>query len=338
MKNKFKGYYRPLPEDLTNIWKDCVFVFDTNVLFDFYRYSSDTVEILFAIFEQIKSDIWIPNWVGLEYHRGLEDRIREQVEHYTTTIKELKSFCDKIKKQREHPFLSDELQAELQKFNELFDTELNKQKKELKKLITENPIKEKVAEIIGDNIGDPLTEDEVKFIIENGDKRLTEKIPPGYVDYKVKDKRPGLDKYGDYILWYQMLKEAKVKKKPFIFVTFDTKEDWYKLITFNNSKVIVGPRPELVEEFLEVENYLIWLYPTPDFIDSAVEHFNIQVEKEKLEKVKAETSEPLLKEEEFGEVKNESFAEESINENIGEISSSSASSNNCDSTSTSGSS
>lgn len=212
MKNKFKGYYRPLPKDLEKIWGEAIFIFDTNVLFDFYRYSDDTVEILFTIFEKIKDNIWIPNWVGLEYHRGLEDRIKEQVEHYTSSIKELKSFCDRIKKQREHPFLSQKLQEELIRFNNIFETELNAQKVKLRNLITDNPIKEKIASIIGENIGEPLSTEEETQIVAEGDKRLSQKIPPGYVDYKTKEKRPGLDKYGDYILWFQILKEAKTKK------------------------------------------------------------------------------------------------------------------------------
>ncbi|WP_378106193.1 PIN domain-containing protein [Chryseobacterium sp. sg2396] len=317
MKNKFKGYYKPLPDDLKKIWDNAIFIFDTNVLFDFYRYSNDTVEILFTIFEKIKDNIWIPNWVGLEYHRGLEDRIKEQVEHYTSSIKELKSFCDRIKKQREHPFLTQDLQEELGKFNKIFETELNTQKNKLRNLIIENPIKEKIASIIGDNIGDPLTIEEESLIIENGEKRLSQKIPPGYIDYKTKEKRPGLDKYGDYILWYQILKEAKIKKKPFIFVTFDTKEDWYKLISFNNSKIIFGARPELVEEFLAIEDQSILLYPTPEFIDAAVERLDLQIDDEKLEKVKAETSEPNSLEPELGEIQNQNESLESLKVDIG---------------------
>ncbi len=328
MKNKFKGYYKPLPEDLMKIWDDCIFVFDTNVLYDFYRYSDDTVEVLFTIFEQLMGRIWIPHWVGLEYHRGLEERIKEQVEKYTSTIKDLSNFSDKIKTQREHPFLSVELQNEIQDFYEKFNKELTAQKLKLKNLITDNPVKEKVALLIGDKIGNPLTKEEEDFIIKNGDKRLPLNIPPGYVDYKVKEKRPGLDKYGDYIIWFQILKEAKAQKKPFILVTFDTKEDWYKLIKFNNSKIIVGPRPELVEEFLAVENCLFWLYPTPEFIDRAVKHFNIEIEPSKLVKVKEETTKSVLSDTEIdgiSEEKNENESREILVKNsIGGTSSNSS--------------
>jgi predicted nucleic-acid-binding protein len=328
MKNKFKGYYKPSGEDLNKMWSDCVFVFDTNVLYDFYRYSEDTVDVMFRIFEELKGRIWIPHWIGLEYHRGLEERIKEQVEKYTSTIRDLSNFSEKIKTQREHPFLSAELQQEIQIFYDKFNKELTSQKKKLKDLIVENPVKEKVASLIGDNIGDALSKEEEQEVIKNGDERLPENIPPGFIDYKEKNKRPGLDKYGDYIIWFQILKEAKSKKKPFIFVTFDTKEDWYKLIKFNNSKILVGPRPELVEEFLAIENCLIWFYPTPDFIDNAVKHFNIEIEPTKLSKIKEETTKQILNEIDsncISEIKNENESNEMIESNsIGGISSTSA--------------
>lgn len=299
MKSKFKGYYKPQPENLKKIWDECIFIFDTNVLFDFYRYSDETVEVLFTIFENLKDKIWIPHWVGLEYHRGLEDRIKEQVDKYTSTIKDLTNFSDKIKSKREHPFLNLKLQEEIKEFHEKFNKELYSQKNNLKNLITDNPIKEKVADLIGENIGDENTQDEIDEIIKIGDDRMSKRIPPGYMDYKEKEKRPGLDKYGDYIIWKQILKQAGEVKKPVIFVTFDTKEDWYKLVKFNNSKILVGPRPELIEEFHQSTECSIWLYPTTDFIDYAVNHFNIDIEQERLNKAKAETTKPISLEPEY---------------------------------------
>lgn len=339
MKNKFKGYYKPQPADFKKIWDDCIFVFDTNVLFDFYRYSDDTVNVLLSIFEELKDKIWIPHWVGLEYHRGLEDRIKEQVEKYTSTLRDLSNFSDKIKTQREHPFLSAELQEKAQVFYEEYNKELSFQKSRLKELIIDNPVKEKLASLIGDNIGEALTKEEVLEIIKIGDERLSNNIPPGYVDYKDKFKRPGLDKYGDYIIWYQMLKEAKARKKSFIFVTFDTKDDWYKVIKFSNSKILLGPRPELVEEFFETSEASIWFYPTPNFIEVAISNLGIDIEASKLEKVKEETTKSINLEVDtncLDEIKNENESSESFNENlIGGISS--TNSNSSESNESSGS-
>lgn len=319
MKAKFKGYYKPQPKEFEKLWEESIFVFDTNVLFDFYRYSEDTINVWFSIFEELKDKIWIPHWVGLEYHRGLEERIREQVEKYTSTIKDLENFSRKIKTQREHPFLSKELQEKAQLFYEEYNKELSAQKIKLKDLIVDNPVKEKIAQLIGDNIGDALSDADKDEIIKDGDIRLPQNIPPGYVDYKEKNKRPGLDKYGDFIIWKQIVKYATDNKKHIIFVTFDTKEDWYKVISFNNSKVLCGPRPELIEEFSKLSGCDIWFYSTPDFIDSAITNLKIKIEDDKLEKVKEETTKSIdneIGEECLSEVQNENESNDLLDQNV----------------------
>ncbi len=319
MKTKFKGYYKPQPKEFEKLWQEGIFVFDTNVLFDFYRYSEDTINVWFSIFQELKDKIWIPHWVGLEYHRGLEERIREQVEKYTSTIKDLENFSRKIKTQREHPFLSKELQEKAQMFYEEYNKELSTQKRKLKDLIVDNPVKEKIAQIIGDNIGDDLSEDEKATIIKDGDIRLPQGIPPGYIDYKEKIKRPGLDKYGDFIIWKQIIKYATDNKKHIIFVTFDTKEDWYKVISFNNSKILCGPRPELIEEFCKLSGCDIWFYSTPDFIDSAITNLKLKIEEDKLEKVKEETTKSTaseIGEDCLSEVQNENESNDLLDQNV----------------------
>lgn len=40
MKSKFRGYYKPTDEEFDTLWKNAVFVFDTNVLLNLYRYQS----------------------------------------------------------------------------------------------------------------------------------------------------------------------------------------------------------------------------------------------------------------------------------------------------------
>jgi hypothetical protein len=319
MKTKFKGYYKPQPKEFEKLWQEGVFVFDTNVLFDFYRYSEDTINVWFSIFEELKDKIWIPHWVGLEYHRGLEERIREQVEKYTSTIKDLENFSKKIKTQREHPFLSKELQEKAQLFYEEYNKELSSQKRKLKDLIVDNPVKEKIAQIIGDNIGDALSDEDRDAIVKDGDIRLPQNIPPGYVDYKEKNKRPGLDKYGDLIIWKQIIKYAKDNSKHIIFVTFDTKEDWYKVISFNNSKVLCGPRPELIEEFSKLTGCEIWFYSTPDFIDNAITKLKLNIEEEKLEKVKEETTKSIdieIGSDCLSEVQNENESIDILDQNV----------------------
>ena len=42
MKDIFKGYYRPSDDEFKKMWEEGIFVFDTNVLLNFYRYKKET--------------------------------------------------------------------------------------------------------------------------------------------------------------------------------------------------------------------------------------------------------------------------------------------------------
>ena len=72
MKKSFSGFYNPTNEELRKAWldKNTVFIFDTSVLLDIYSYKEITREDFFSSLEKLKSNIWIPFHVGLEYQRN----------------------------------------------------------------------------------------------------------------------------------------------------------------------------------------------------------------------------------------------------------------------------
>ena len=47
MKKMFPGYYLPSEEDFESLWKEGLFIFDTNVLLDMYSYP-DAVRDVFV--------------------------------------------------------------------------------------------------------------------------------------------------------------------------------------------------------------------------------------------------------------------------------------------------
>ena len=54
MRYLFPGYYQPTEEEFTELWKECIFSFDTNVLLHIYRYSPKTRQRLFDILEKLQ--------------------------------------------------------------------------------------------------------------------------------------------------------------------------------------------------------------------------------------------------------------------------------------------
>ena len=70
MKNLFKSFYKLNKDEYKTLWQDAIFIFDTNILLNLYRYQSSTRDELLKVIEQLTSRIWIPNHVALEFQRN----------------------------------------------------------------------------------------------------------------------------------------------------------------------------------------------------------------------------------------------------------------------------
>jgi phosphoglycolate phosphatase-like HAD superfamily hydrolase len=97
-------------------------------------------------------------------------------------------------------------------------------------------------------------------------------VPPGYED---SDKT---DPHGDYLVWTQLLAEAKARRLPVLFVTRDVKEDWF----WREKGRTLGARPELVEEARRVAGVRLIIVETTSFLHQAKRHLAARVSDETL--------------------------------------------------------
>ncbi len=293
MRELFPGYYKPSSEEFKKLWEKGIIVFDTNVLHDLYRYSEDTVKILLSIMDSVKDRIWIPYQVSKEYHKNLNGIISGQVNKYQDSIKTLQDFKRQIEEKRNHPFLNPELHKEINDFCKKFDSELDLKKDKVKSLINENPIKEKLADLLDDKVGEKFSEEQLQKIFEEGERRYKSNIPPGYKDAK----KHGVEKFGDLVLWKEILEKNKNHDKPLIFITGDKKEDWFQI----EMGLTIGPRPELIDEFFGVKKNLFYCYPTDSFLKYAKEYLDIEINDSILEEVGELLSRDITSNEEISE-------------------------------------
>lgn len=135
------------------------------------------------------------------------------------------------------------------------------------------------------SIGEEYRYEKLYKIYEEGERRYSLKIPPGYKDAETKkDYR----KFGDLIIWYQMIDKALDEKLPIIFITEDVKEDWWE--KENEWK---RPHSELLFEFFSKTEQYFMMYTYTDFVktakvfipdlpntETAVEEFDIIIEDE----------------------------------------------------------
>lgn len=114
-------------------------------------------------------------------------------------------------------------------------------------------------------------------IYARGGIRYSLKIPPGYMDRSEKKDLP-YKQYGDLILWLQLIDESKRVSKPIIFITDDTKKDWW-------SQDKGTPRPELIQEFFIETGSRMYIYSPKDFISLAKKYLHFAIDDSALKEI-----------------------------------------------------
>ncbi|BAX80088.1 PIN-like domain-containing protein [Labilibaculum antarcticum] len=290
MKNQFKGYYTPNSEELNSAWKsnETIFVFDTNIFLNLYSYAEKTREDFFEVLEEIQDQIWIPYHVGLEYQRRRlavirnEKAVFNKVDDSLTKIE--KVFSGDIKQlslERRFPKLSentDKLQKDISKLIANYKKSLNHWDDKQPCVRSHDNIREKLNELFENKVGlKPKDQEEINLIQSEGEDRYKNEIPPGYKDsIKEKDEQSSFTydnikyerKFGDLILWKQIIKKAKEDTiKNVIFITDDAKEDWWYIIN-SRGKKRVGPHANLQSEIYNTSDInLFHMYNTSSFLE-----------------------------------------------------------------------
>lgn len=138
-----------------------------------------------------------------------------------------------------------------------------------------------LTELFDGNVGDGYENARLEEIYKEGLERYANKIPPGYKDSK---KNCGnRHRFGDLIIWFQIMEKAESADKDIIFVTDDEKEDWWEL--FEGFKT--GPCRALIKEFRSVVGeHIIWFYTTERFLTEAKHRVGISIKPKTIEETK----------------------------------------------------
>lgn len=278
MRKLFPGYYRPTDQEFSKMWQECTFAFDANVLLNIYRYSHETRESLFEILKRLKDRIWVPHQAACEYQERRLDVISEQFKAYEET-EELLSKTLRQLENRRHPFI------DFSKLAEIIEDTIERAKAVLQEARSRHPdllesddLRETITELLEGKVGDPYSEEELDRIYKKAEQRFTQKTPPGYKD----TAKQGPRRYGDVVLWFQLIDHAKSQKKPLIFVTDDRKEDWW----LRREGEIVGPRPELIQEMSSQAGVSFYMYQTDQFINYAQDLLELQDQRAAVEEIR----------------------------------------------------
>jgi len=286
VKNLFSSHFAADVERRDALWKNCIFVFDTNVLTSVYKRSDEARDALYKVIQSLGDRLWIPYQV---IHELLDNRAsitHAQAGLYAAAVENLNSVLDNFDSATKHPFLSEGLHAEFFSVSRKVIDELELKRSFHDFRLTEDDVKAALAEMLIGKVGLPYSEEQLKAVVKEGEARYANRIPPGFEDIKkYKDSKVFSEvckRYGDLIIWKQVIEKAKVVDKPVIFVTGEQKDDWWD----RHGGKTIGPLPQLIEEFSAEVGKDFYLYSHHQFLDLANTYLEQTTSSEVIEEVR----------------------------------------------------
>ena len=226
------GYTGLSKERKKHLWESCVFIFDTNFLLNLYRYESEVVEQFINLWESQKVRCWTTGHVALEFLRNREKVRREQKLLYdkvcgaaTKVIDDFVAEANRYNISDRHSFIdTSTFEEKLGKLRDDFEKQVRSWESSDKNASSVDPIYEKVSKLLKAKIFRGFDYSEMDDFSKEADKRFEAKIPPGYEDAAKEESfiYNGVEiprRFGDLIVWKEILEFAKAHDRDVIFVT-----------------------------------------------------------------------------------------------------------------------
>lgn len=286
MKPSFCGYYPPTSDEYERLWKEATIVLDTNVLLNLYRLPTSARDEFLTVLDLLKDRLWVPHQVALEFQRNRLTVIaaeRKSTEDVLSSaqeiVGELRKKVDALQIEKRglgietKPILED-----LQHANEKLVSAIAATHAAQLEIASSDPVRDRLDALLSAKVGPgPKNQADLDALIKDGEDRFRDRIPPGFADAD-KGKNPNeatfihdhlkyQRKFGDLLLWKQLLEHAKANSlKSVLLITADRKDDWW----WREQGKTIGAHPELVSEIHRYSAVdLFWMYSSVQFLEHA---------------------------------------------------------------------
>lgn len=254
------------------LWDRGLIVLDANALLAPYRVRVPTQKLLFDVLEAHHDQLWCPHRAALEYQRNRLTVVAQQLTEYDALRKKINAAKkDLLQRRVDHPVLDADRYADLvQRSLSSIERFIDQAQANHPDVLGEDPdddsIRDRWDALLTGHVGPPLAVDDAWK--KNADARYDAEVPPGFEDRK-KDKAGR--RYGDLILWCELILHVKSvgaaddNQQPIIFVSDDTKRDWWRGAEGRR----LGPDPALTDELAAVGGAPFWMYSVGRFVEAA---------------------------------------------------------------------
>ncbi|ONH58414.1 hypothetical protein CcI49_22245 [Frankia sp. CcI49] len=279
----FEAFRTPSDENFRSVFSAGLVVPDTNVLLNLYRYSSEARDSLLSVLRNLGSSLWVPHQVVSEFWSVRDSVLRDPrgtlalaAELDKVQTRAEKMITDWARDRSLSPATAEDLRsgieaafdAAIERIGEFDDGDGVRYLEDS----TNDPVVSALDDIIAGKVGAKPSQAVLEQRMATGHQRVEKEIPPGY-----KDK----GKLGDFLLWCELLDEAKRRDCDALFVTSDVKEDWWRRV----GEAPRGPRPELVREMRQQTGRALFMVQPDGLLERARSLLNIDVSESSLENV-----------------------------------------------------
>ena len=299
-------------------FKDCLFVFDTSALLDFYLYPNKTKEDIFnEVFEKLVDRLWITSHTEYEYLKNRLKTFKKPIEEkynplrndnlkkIEDSLKEAKNKLEDLKRRTSkddiHPYLN---QQHIDDYILKFEAIINENK--VFKEGVSNQIEEQINEIKAIEADDIVLKAfdkhfkigrkyyfrELIGLAREAELRYKFKIPPGHEDAtEINKNNPtekgklGLQVFGDVFIWTQVIEIAGTEHKNIAFICNDIKIDWCYTDDSSGEKRIRAPREDLIREIIDETGQEFWMYTSQQFLYLAKKYLAANIDESQIAKV-----------------------------------------------------
>jgi hypothetical protein len=289
----FDTYKTVTSADYSALFKTGLITLDANTLLDLYRYHVETRQALLDTLAQLEGRLWVPHQAMFEFFENRVSVIESRADEAEQVIEDLqkkeidlesavRQWANRTGLSRDKSgAMIDTIRVAVNTVAAQIRDDLSDDSISQAEDTAKDPVLASLNSILQKSVGGPLPDAELLNALKEAKQRIIDKRPPGWRDAN-KRRNPE----GDYLIWYETLREARCRKADVLLVTGDIKDDWWR----REHGEARGPLPELAHEMHETAGVRLFMLRPESLLIHARDILKIRVSNDAVEDARRVTS------------------------------------------------